>query len=641
MRKIFVVTALIISSQLIAQQDSSKSLDPVILTATKLPQKQSSTGKVITVISREQIEKSSGRTVGQLLNEQAGLTINGALSNLGSVQTVFMRGASSGRTLVLMDGIPVNDPSMLNNEFDLNLLSLNNIERIEICRGAQSTLYGSDAVAGVINIITTKTDVTKPFNVKATLSAGNYNTYKGNAQLYGKEGKLTYTTRYAKIKSGGFSAAYDSTGKKGFDNDSFNSDIASAALQFAATQNLSFRSFVQYNQYNIDLDAGVFADEKDYSSKSKSTITGGGFQYRKDNVTVRGNYQYSDVSRNYYNDSLDVPGFTKFSTNDFYGKNQFVELYSSIGLAKGFTLLQGADYRYNSMRSQYYSLSAYGPYSTAFKDTAHSQGSLYASLFYNTPNEKLNVELGGRLNTHSRYGSNYTYTFNPSYSFNEHVRLFGSVAAGFKAPTLYQLYSSYGRTDLKPEESKTMEIGLQQTHNKIQSRIAYFHRNIKNGIDFNNITNKYYNFINQKVAGIEFETTLQPVTGLSISGNYTYLHQKEISQSRTDFKDTTYNYLLRRPKHSINLTAGYQIQNGPFLSISGKYVSKRYDVGGYKVPDVLLDKYFLLNAYAEYKIKSFMKVFADAQNITNKKFFEVRGYNSIPFLISGGLTFNW
>src|SRR5687768_15873954 len=188
MRKIFAVAALFISSQLAAQQDSSKSLDPVILTATKLPQKQSSTGKVISVISKEQIEKNSGRTVGQLLNEQAGLTINGALNNLGSVQTVFMRGASSGRTLVLMDGIPVNDPSMLNNEFDLNLLSLNNIERIEICRGAQSTLYGSDAVAGVINIITTKSDATKPFNVKATISAGNYNTYKGNAQLYGKKG---------------------------------------------------------------------------------------------------------------------------------------------------------------------------------------------------------------------------------------------------------------------------------------------------------------------------------------------------------------------------------------------------------------------------------------------------------------------
>jgi vitamin B12 transporter len=641
MRKIFGLTACFFCSQLFAQTDSSKTLNPVIITANKLPQKQSATGKVVSVITKEQIEKSSGRTIAQLLNEQAGLTINGALNTPGSNQTVYMRGASSGRTLILLDGIPVNDPTLINNEFDLNLISLNNVERIEICRGAQSTLYGSDAIAGVVNIITLKNDVTKPVNGKATLSAGNYGTYRGNVQLYGKEGRWNYSTRYAKLASKGFSAAYDSTGSKGFDNDKYNSDVASAALGFAATQNLSFRSFVQYSRYNNDLDAGTFTDEKDYSVKNKNWIAGGGFQYRKENVTLRGNYQYSDISRNYRNDSLDVPGFSKFSTDDYYGKNQFVELYSSILIAKGFTLLQGADYRYNTMRNQFYSLSSFGPYETTFKDTAHSQSSLYSSLFYNAPNEKLNVELGGRLNVHSRYGSNYTYTFNPSYSFSEHFRLFGSIATGFKAPTLFQLFSSYGRQDLKPEESKTLELGVQQTHKAVQTRLVYFHRNIKNGLDFDYVNYRYYNFISQKVDGFEVEATWQPVAGLNISGNYTYLHPKETSQSRVDFSDTTYSYLLRRPKHNLNLTAGYQTPSGPFVSLSGKYVSSRYDVGGYKQQDVLLDDYFLLNAYAEYNIKPQLKVFVDVQNITGKKFFDIRGYNSIPFLVNGGLTFTW
>ncbi|MEJ7672681.1 MAG: TonB-dependent receptor plug domain-containing protein [Chitinophagaceae bacterium] len=170
------------------QGDSSKTLDPVIITANKIAQKQSSTGKVITVITKEQIEKSSGRTVAQLLNEQVGVTINGALNNLGANQTVYLRGANAGRTLILMDGIPVYDPSFINNDFDLNLLSLNNVERIEICRGAQSTLYGSDAVAGVINIITLKTDISKPVNIKATIGVGSFGTYRGNFQIYGKAG---------------------------------------------------------------------------------------------------------------------------------------------------------------------------------------------------------------------------------------------------------------------------------------------------------------------------------------------------------------------------------------------------------------------------------------------------------------------
>ncbi|HEX8676148.1 MAG TPA: TonB-dependent receptor plug domain-containing protein, partial [Segetibacter sp.] len=228
MTKIFSTTLFIFAALFAtAQKDTleGNKLDEVIVTANKYPQKQSTTGKVITVITREQIEKSSGRTVSQLLNEQAGITINGALSNLGANQTVYVRGAGSGRTLVIIDGIPVNDPTLITNDFDINLISLNNVERIEIARGAQSTLYGSDAIAGVINMITIKNDITKPVNVKATLSAGTYGTYRGNLQLYGKENKLTYNMRYAKLTSGGFSAAYDSTGKNSFDKDGYNSNV--------------------------------------------------------------------------------------------------------------------------------------------------------------------------------------------------------------------------------------------------------------------------------------------------------------------------------------------------------------------------------------------------------------------------------
>src|ERR1700712_155984 len=178
---LFITAALAVSASLHAQEGDSayNQLNDVVVTANRYEQKQNTTGKVITVINKETIEKSAGKTVAQLLNEQAGVVVNGALNNLGSVQTVNMRGASSGRALILLDGVPVNDPSMINNEFDLNLFSLNDVERIEICRGAQSTLYGSDAVAGVINIITVKKDVTKAFNGAASVSAGNYGMLKG------------------------------------------------------------------------------------------------------------------------------------------------------------------------------------------------------------------------------------------------------------------------------------------------------------------------------------------------------------------------------------------------------------------------------------------------------------------------------
>lgn len=645
-KKILFVAACITGSALFTQvyaqlqKDSAKTLDPVIVTANKISQKQSTTGKVITVIGKEQIEKSSGRTVAQLLNEQAGITINGALNNFGTNQTVYLRGANAGRTLILMDGIPVYDPSFINNDFDLNLLSLNDVERIEISRGAQSTLYGSDAVAGVINIITVNKNVTKPYNVKATTAAGNYGTYRGNLQLYGKANKLTYSVRYAKLISKGFSFAYDSTGTKKFDNDKYNSDVANASLQYQLSSDISFRTFLQHSRYKSDLDAAAFVDEKDFIADNKSLITGAGLQYQKNNITVTLNYQYSDFKKNYVNDSLDVPSFSKYSENNFFGKAQFVELFSSIRVHKNFTFLHGADHRYNSFNSRFFSLSSFGPFTSLFKDTSLSQSSLYGSLLYNGLNEKLNIELGGRLNVHSRYGSNSTYTFNPSYNINEHYRVFGSIVTGFKAPTLFQLYSSNGNRNLEPEISKTHEVGLQQLHEKISNRIVYFNREIENGIDFNNATFKYFNIAKQMVNGFEFETKVNPIKELIITANYTYLNPKEINQSRITFKDTTYSYLLRRPAHNFNVMASYQFGNGLYISTSGKYVGDRYDVSGFKKPDTLLENYFLLGAYAEYKFENYIKLFVDAQNITNKKFFDLRGYNSIPFLISGGITFS-
>lgn len=643
MKKIFFASSALLSTGLLhAQADTTAApLNEVIVTANKVAQKQSTTGKVVTVISKEQLERAAGRTLAQLLNEQAGLTINGALNNMGSNQTVYMRGASAGRTLILIDGIPAYDPSLINGEFDLNLIPLNNIESVEICRGAQSTLYGSDAVAGVINVITTKKDFKKPFNGSATASAGSYNTYRGNVQVYGKQNKLSYTARYAKLNTAGFSAAYDSTDKKGFDNDYYHSNNAAATLQYQLSNEFSVNSFVQYSQYKTELDAGIFTDEKDYAVKNKNLMAGAGFKYNKANLGITGNYQYSHINRNYFNDSTDVPGFARFTTDDYFGRSQFAEVYTNVVLNKNFTLLQGADYRYSSMRSNYLSLSSFGPYTTAFKDTSHSQAALYASLFYKGLNEKLNIELGGRLNVHSRYGHNETYTINPSYSINKHFRIFANMASGFKAPTLYQLYSeSFGRQDLKPELTTTYEGGIQTTFNKAQARVVWFKRNTTNGIDFNNVTYKYFNFIKQKVNGIEVETSVQPTQGLTLSANYTYLKPTEQTQSRINYHDTTYTYLLRRPQHAANVTIGYG-QKNLYASVTGKYVSSRYDVGGYRKPDVLLDDYFILGAYAEYKLKPSIKLFADAQNLTNKKFYEARGFNAIPFLMNAGATFSW
>lgn len=640
-KNIFIVAAVFISSYTQAQQDSvAKSLDEIIVTANRLQQKQSQTGKVITVIGRDVLDKSSGRTVAQVLNEQAGITINGALNNLGTVQTTFMRGASSGRTLILLDGMPVSDPSQINNEFDLNLLLINDVERIEIARGAQSTLYGSDAVAGVINIITQKQNIKKPFNLKSTISAGNLSTFRGSIQLYGKAQKLSYNVRFAGISSKGFSTAQDTLGNKDFDRDGYLGTTSSAQVQYQLSEVLSLKSFVQYNQYKTDLDNRIFTDDKDFTQKSNNLNTGIGFNFKNKTVAFAGNYMYSESNRNFLDDSTSVGGFSKFVKDDYFSKNQYVELYATVTLGKGFTLLQGADFRYNSFNNQFLSISSFGPFKSSINDTSISQQSMYASLIYNSLNEKLNMEVGGRLNVNSRFGSNYTYTFNPSYTFSKSLRVFGSIATGFKAPSLYQLYSFAGNSELKPEESINYEIGLQHTSKKIRHRAVFFYREVKTGLDFDNINFVYYNIPNQIVRGLEYEVSVAPVKNISVTGNYTFLAGNEFVQSRITTKDTAYDYLLRRPAHNFNFNLNYNFGHGFSASLNSKYVSERFDVGGFRKADKILNGYFILSAYAEYKWKEQFKFFADAQNIGNTKFFDLRGFNSIPFLIQAGISVN-
>lgn len=641
-KKIFTaVFAGFLCSTLSAQDTSRlKLLEEVVITATKFPVKQSITGKVVDVISRQELESLKGKTLSQVLNERAGLVVGGALNNLGSPQTIYMRGAASGRTLVVIDGIPAYDPSQINNEFDPNLIALNEIERIEICRCAQSTLYGSDAIAGVINIITVNNTSGKPLNVRATLAGGNLGTFKGNAQVYGKLNRFNYAVKYSRLSTNGFSAAYDSTAKGNFDRDDYLSNNASAQLTYQVNDQLSLRGFVQVNRYSNGIDANAFVDDHDFRGSNKNLVSGASFNFKKAFLSLTGNYQYSEVYRTYIDDSSYIPAgsFSKYSKNYYYGKSQFAELFSSIPLGGGFTLLEGADYRFTSMNSEYVS-----GFSSRFKDTSLSQSSLYASITYSGPDSNLNMEIGGRLNVHSRYGSNYTYTFNPSYRLSNHFRVFGTVATAFKAPSLYQLYDGFsGNSSLQAEESMNFEVGITQQHAVITNRVVAFYRNIRNGIDYNYLLFKYFNFAKQQAKGLEWEVNIQPASFLTIGWNYTYLSIRETTQNRvTQDQDTVYKYAIKRPRHNVNAHIDFHLLPDLTVSINGKHVSDRYDLGGYARPDVLLEAYTLLGAHANYMLNEHISLFADAQNITNKKFFDARGYQAIPFIAVGGITLNW
>ena len=634
---------LLIASSTSYAQDSSKTLNEVIVTATKTPIKQTETGKVVTVISQEQLQKSFGKTIGEILNEQAGVIINGAENTLGTNQTVYTRGASAGNTLILLDGVPLYDPSGITSEFDLNNFALDDIERIEILKGSQSTLYGSDAVAGVINIITKKSGK-KPLNLNVDLSAGSYQTYKGAVSLSGNNGHgQTFFVSYNKIKSTGFSAAYDSTGKNHFDNDGFNQDVVQLNYTFKPFKKTSFRLFGKYNNNHAGLDAGAFEDDKDFTNHNNNLITGAVINYKIKKGFVKLQYSYNRFNRNFLDDSTDVGGFVKFQSGKYNGTSHFVELYTSINFTDRLEFLTGADFRESSSSQLYIYIPDYGfPALPISADSAITkQLSYYASLIFKQK-KGMNIELGGRYNHHNIYGSNVTYSVNPFYVLDDHYKIYATLSSGYRVPSIYQLYSEYGNKNLKPEVTSSFEAGTQYFSDKVNVRVTGFARDGKDVFYFYTdpvtYAGKYINADQQKDYGIETEAALHLNTHFSAFLNYTYVDGK-ISTTNASQKDTSYFNLYKRPKNIFNLSLNDQVTKDLFFSIHVKTVSKAFEPE-YDGPSFELKGYYTVGFYGQYNFNNAFRIFADFENITDQKYFETRGYNSKGFNFNAGAKFS-
>ena len=614
------------------EKDSlTNTLDEVIVTANKVEQKQNATGKVVSVINSAQIQANAGRSIAQILNEQAGLYLPGSLSNAGTVPSIYMRGASSGRTLILIDGMPVGDPSMISNEFDLNLVPLNLIERVEILKGAQSTLYGSDAIGGVINIITKNKSIA---NLSGDFSTGSYGTRKLNLQHSNTIGKLNYAIGFGNEAATGFSSATDMTGKNNFDKDGYQNNNWFANINYAINQNWNLKASTHQTSYNADIDYGAFNDDKDEKFNNATKLTGLVLKYKKEKTIFQLQYQLSTQDRQYKNDSADKT-YTIFEDNQYTGKSHFADAFFSTSISKNIQWIAGADFRYGSYHQTYVSLSEYGPYNDNFKDTFQYQTALYSSLLINDNSNKWLLEFGGRINKHNRYGSNQTFTISPSYKLSSEFRFMASASSGYKAPSLYQL--SYNEK-LKPEQSFNTEIGIEYKTNPIFARAVYYNRTIDNGIDYNYIDYNFFNYIQQKVNGLELELNWKFNEKNNISLNYTLMNGQETNQNRVTTTDTiTYNYLLKRPKNTAGIQWAYEVSPKLSLSIAARYISKRYDVGGYAAEDVTLNSYTLLNAHIQYNCNKHILLYADGQNLGNAVFHEINGYNAMGRMLVLGI----
>ena len=642
---------LLISSRCTRRTVQHTLLDEVVLTANKYPTKTSLTGKVITIITREQLEKSGGKDLSQLLTEQAGIFISGANSNAGKDKSLYLRGAYVSHTLITIDGIPVYDPSGIGGNFDIRNVAVSNIERIEILKGSQSTLYGSDAIAGVINIITKKTTAEQVAG-NARLSYGSNETFRANAGINGKKGMVDYNASYSWHCTKGINETIDNNSFPVTDKDKFEQHSFQLGLGIKPTAAIYLQPFFRYANIKGDIDQGSFTDELDYTYTQKSWQAGirNEFSFGKSKLNIL--YSYNNIDRVYIDDSTKSRnGYDIYSRGNYIGSEHFIDAYLHIPLTHQIKFTGGIDYRSSESDQEYLSIGSFGPYATKYSNDSLNQNQLglYAALNLNATSG-FNLDLGGRVNIHSEYGSFFVFNINPSYLVNKQIKIFANLSSAYRTPSLYQLFSEYGNKALDPEAGFTGEGGVQyfSTGNKFTGRAVAFTRKVNDVIFFfyNPVTfsSQYINQDKQKDYGFELEASYKVANTTTVKAFYTYT-TGEIT-TRQAGKDTTYDNLLRRPKSSIGINLASQVSKTFFISTNVMSAGKRkdayFDNTTFATVYTTLKSYVLWDIYVEYGfMKNKLKLFTDLRNITNSKYTEISGFNTLGFNGYGGILYSF
>lgn len=607
----------------VSQQDSLRTtqLSEVVITSSKFPKSKNETGKVLTIIDADELNRAAGKDLAQVLNEQVGLAINGANSNAGKDKSVYLRGAKSEYTLILVDGIPLTDPSSVTGgAYDLRLLSLNQVERIEIMKGSQSTLYGSDAIAGVINIIT-KSQSEKPIQVNGSLGYGTYNTLQASADISGNIKAVNYRAGYSRVSTDGISEAKE-TGAATFDKDGSEQNTFTANFSVEVVKDLSIKPFIRYSEFKGEFDAGAFTDDELSRFDGDLFSAGSLVSYKLKKGSLQAQYSYNETNR--FFDGA-------FGPSDYTGKFNHTEFFGDYQIAKHIRILGGLSQQHYQMLDK-----------TAIEvDPSITIFSPYASLTGSWNN--FSVEVGSRYNQHSRFGDVATYSVNPVYKIGKH-KIFANLSSGFKAPSLYQLYGMYGANpDLKPERSRSFEFGTSGLifKNKMEWRAVYFNRAINDVIVYSNTIN--INLDKQNDQGLEIETTVHAGKRVTVRAWYTYVTGQVTTNAING--DTTFNNLIRRPKHSAGLNVSYRttdkLQFSAFVLAIGKRTDLFFDMTTFTNQSATLKAYVLLDLFTHYQATKNFSFFASVRNVLNAQYQEVYGYNTLGITGTAGLKINF
>ena len=604
-----------------------KQLEEVVFSDTKFAQSKEKSGKVITKITASELQKKSGQTLASILNSVAGVEINGTQSANGKNLGYYIRGGKNQQVLIVIDGNPVTDASGINLEYDLRLLPIDQIESIEIMKGAASTLYGSGAATAVINI-TLKKSSKKQLQANAYFNIGSNNTatnHKYNGQDFnqgfsvnGTVKKVNYLASMNSTETKGMSQIAEPSPDSNYDKDRFSRINYLSKFGFKATEKWTLDFFGNYDKVNNDYDFPFdnTGSNDSYSNKSKTEQFRFGFSpkytYAKGELHLNSNFTKLDREYQEFNS-----GNNGIDNSSYGSRSVTVDVFNKNNFSSNFYLITGTNYQFHDMKSE-------TPYSSITKEGAKFNmiDPYFTGVF--TSDFGLNVNAGARLNIHSQYGNQLVYNVNPSFNFGKEipVKILASYSTAFVTPSLYQLYSEYGTATLKPEKNTTIESGLEVVlaQKKLTFNMVTFFREQNNSIGFD-ATYHYANVEGlNKAKGVETIVNYALSTKLNCSANYTFTQV-----------DEALNRLI--PKHKVNASIDFSATKRLFFNANYQYVDARHDAffdgNTYAIVAAKLSSYQLLNALVKYElVKDRLTIFGNITNILNQDFVENIGYST-------------